>query len=128
MINLTNSKLEIRLVIAPTDLRKSFDGLDALARMLDREDSYQKFLWIFSNGRRNRIKLLHFDRSGVWVATKRLEQGTFSWPAVSVKDQEVLHLAPEAVQLLMDGVDLRDGSLRPWWDKEKPSSSTAGAA
>ena len=87
--------------------------------MLDQEDNHQQYLWIFSNKRRNRIKLLYFDRSGVWVATKRLEQHTFSWPAPSVSEHVVVHLAPEALQLLVDGVDLRDGSMRPWWDAQK---------
>ena len=119
MFNITSNQLQVRLVLEPADLRKSFDGLNGLARMLDADGNHQQYVWLFTNRSRNRIKMLHFDRSGVWVATKRLEQGTFSWPSASTTKQEVLKLVPEAVQLLMDGVDLRDGSMRPWWDAEK---------
>ena len=119
MFNITSNQLQVRLALAPSDLRKSFDGLTALARTLEAEGNHHQFVWLFTNRSRNRIKMLHFDRSGVWVATKRLEQGTFSWPSASTTQQEVLKLAPEAVQLLIDGVDLREGSMRPWWDAEK---------
>jgi len=119
MFNITSNQLQVRLALDPADLRKSFDGLTALARTLEADDNHQQFIWLFTNRSRNRIKMLHFDRSGVWVATKRLEQGTFSWPSASTTQQEVLKLVPEAVQLLIDGVDLREGSMRPWWDAEK---------
>ena len=119
MFNITSNQLQVRLALDPADLRKSFDGLTALARTLEAEGNHQQFVWLFTNRSRNRIKMLHFDRSGVWVATKRLEQGTFSWPSASTTQQEVLKLVPEAVQLLIDGVDLREGSMRPWWDAEK---------
>ena len=118
MLNLMSSRLKIRLVLEATDLRKSFNGLEGLALMLNREDSYQQYLWLFSNKSRNRLKWLYYDRSGVWVATKRLEKGTFHWPQPSDSNQQVVQLAPEAVQLLMDGVDLRDGTSRPWWDED----------
>ena len=119
MINLTSHALKVRLVLEATDMRKSFNGLDGLAQVLQREGDHHQYLWIFSNKSRNRLKLLYYDRSGVWVAGKRLEQGTFSWPSPSSKDQQIIQLAPEAVQLLVDGVDLRDGTARPWWDVEK---------
>ena len=115
MINLTSNSLKVRLVLEATDLRKSFDGLGGLALMLQRQNDYQQYLWIFSNKRRNRIKLLYYDRSGVWVATKRLEQGSFSWPPSSQPDEAYLPMASEAVQLLLDGVDLRDAELREWY-------------
>lgn len=121
MINLTSHSLKIRLVLEATDMRKSFNGLDSLARLLHQTGDHHQYLWIFSNKSRNRIKLLYYDRSGVWVAGKRLEKGTFSWPAPSSAEQKVIQLAPEAVQLLVDGIDLRAGTARPWWDVESLS-------
>jgi transposase len=55
---------------------------------------------VFSNQRHNRIKVLYFDGTGLWIMTKRLEQGTFSWPK-GVDDQEgKMTLTPEALGLL----------------------------
>ena len=59
--------------------------------------------------------MLCFDGTGCWVSVKRLEQGTFSWPTGS--DEEKLPLKPEALSLLLDGVDLRGPSLRPWYQR-----------
>ena len=119
MINLASNSLKIRLAIEPADLRKSFDGLSGLAATLREEEDFQQYLWLFTNKRRNRLKLLYYDRSGVWVAAKRLEEGTFSWPPPSQSGQQSMSLAGEAVQLLLDGVDLRGASLRPWYEDPK---------
>ncbi|MEK7324460.1 MAG: hypothetical protein AAB217_04280, partial [Chloroflexota bacterium] len=51
-------------------------------------------------------------------STKRLEQGTFSWPAPAAAGHAKLSLTPEALTLLTDGVDLRDAKLRPWYQRE----------
>jgi transposase len=49
--------------------------------------------------------------------TKRLEQGTFSWPKGIDVQNGKLQLSPEALTLLLDGVDLRRGSMRPWYQR-----------
>ena len=56
--------------------------------------------------------------SGLWLKTKRLEEGTFSWPRTSdVQDSQML-LAPEAFAMLTDGIDLRGAKMRPWYQRE----------
>jgi transposase len=52
----------------------------------------------------------------VWVLAKRLEHGRFSWPAAS-DAREKLSLAPEALALLVGGVELRHGSLKAWYER-----------
>jgi transposase len=47
-----------------------------------------------------------------------LEQGTFSWPKNLAEGQTKLSLAPQALAMLTDGVDLRGGQLRPWYERE----------
>jgi len=47
---------------------------------------------------------------------KRLEKGAFSWPRTSDPSKPKLKLAPEALSLLMDGIDMRDGCKRPWYE------------
>jgi transposase len=109
--------LSVYLATGVTDLRKSFSGLWSLAAGQMKEDPEDGGLFAFCNRRRNRVKLLYCDGTGVWVMTKRLDKGTFSWPqGVEVNDGK-LSLTPEALGLLLDGVDLKSGSLRPWYQR-----------
>ena len=118
MINLSSSALKIRVILPSVDMRKSFDGLTGVLREHCIEKFNAKYFYLFSNKRRNRLKLLYFDRTGVYVVAKRLEEGTFSWPPQAKKDEQILPLAPEALQLLLDGVDLRGAQLREWYRAE----------
>ena len=54
---------------------------------------------------------------------KRLEQGRFSWPDPS---KAKLSLAPEALALLVGGVELRRGSLKPWYERDEKIVLSAG--
>ena len=120
MLSFTGS-LKVFLAVAPCDLRKSFNGLHALVTETLGEDPRSGALFVFTNRRHTRLKILLFDGTGLWVCTKRLEQGTFSWPRHVAPDTTKLKLTPEALALLTDGVDLRGGQLRPWY--ERPSSN-----
>jgi transposase len=82
-----------------------------------KEDPRTGALFVFANQRRTRLKILYWDGTGFWVMTKRLEQGTFSWPRVAATDQVKLQLAPEALALLTDGIDLRGAQMRPWYER-----------
>jgi len=111
-----NGSLRVFLAVEPVDLRKSFNGLYSI--VLDRleEDPCSGALFVFTNKRRNRVKTLYFDGTGMWVMIKRLEEGRFTWPK-GVGGNGKLDLAPEALSLLLDGVDLRQGSLKPWYQR-----------
>ena len=110
-----NKSLRIVLAVKPVDLRKSFHGLYAIARNELGEVPENGALFIFSNRTRTRIKVLCFDGTGCWVSVKRLEEGTFSWP--KGLDKTKLPLQLEALSLLLDGVDLRGPTLRPWYQR-----------
>lgn len=109
--------LKVFVAVDPCDLRKSFDGLHALVTERLQETPQTGALFVFTNRRRNRLKILFWDRTGLWVCTKRLEQGTFSWPRPTGSATK-LSLAPEALTLLTDGVDLRGAKLRPWYQRD----------
>ena len=113
MLNLTSAALKVFLALDPCDMRKSFNGLNTLASEQLQAAPARDALFVFTNKRRNRIKLLYFDGTGTWVAAKRLEKGRFSWPAPSEPGQRRIKLAPEALQLLIDGVDLRGAAFKP---------------
>jgi len=72
-------------------------------------------LFVFANRRRDRVKLLYWDGSGFWVLAKRLEKGTFWWPSPSETQPGGLEIKPEALSMLLNGIDLKAGSLRAWF-------------
>jgi transposase len=106
--------LKIYVAVEPCDLRKSFEGLSGLATTVLQQDIRGGSLFVFSNRTRNRLKILYWDGTGLWVMAKRLEEGTFSWPQ---GEQKVIRLRPEALAMLTDGVDLRGAKMRPWYDR-----------
>ena len=110
--------LKVYVAIEPVDLRKSFNGLEALVSQRLGEDLRQGALFVFTNRRHSRLKILYWDGTGLWVAIKRLEKGTFSWPKQIDPRRIKLKLTPEALAMLTDGVDLRGAQLRPWYERE----------
>ena len=95
----------------------SGEGLDLLIERLG-EDPRQGALFVFTNKRHTRIKILCWDGTGLWVLTKRLEEGTFSWPKNLEPQTIKLKLSPQALAMLTDGVDLRVGKMRPWYERD----------
>lgn len=110
------SNLKVFVALEACDLRKSFSGLWAIAQERLKEDPQSGALFVFGNRRRNRIKLLYFDGTGVCILIKRLEKETFNWPQSAEANKAKIRLAPQALQLLLDGVDLKDAGRRAWYE------------
>lgn len=117
MLSFTGA-LKVFLAVEPCDLRKSFNGLHAIVTETLKEDSRAGALFVFTNRRRTRLKILFFDGTGLWVCAKRLEEGTFSWPRSLDVQSNKIQLTPEALAMLTDGVDLRGAKMRPWYERE----------
>src|SRR5215207_6426525 len=64
-----------------------------------------------------RLKVLYFDGTGLWLMTKRLEEGTFAWPKLEEIGCAKLALRAEAFTMLTDGIDLRGAKMRPWFER-----------
>ena len=110
--------LKVFVALEPVDLPKSFNGLEGLVSERLGEDLRQGALFVFTNRSHSRLKMLYWDGSGLWLLIKRLEKGTFSWPKTIDSGAVKLKLAPEALAMLTDGIDLRGARLRPWYERE----------
>ena len=104
----------IYLAAGATDMRKSFEGLYGLVREQLLCDPQSGHLFVFSNARRNRLKVLFWDGSGLWVCAKRLEKGRFHWPETGGGEAKVV-LSHEELALLLGGIDLAQAASRPWY-------------
>lgn len=102
--------------VQPVDMRKSFNGLWSAVSEQLQEDPKSGAVFCFINRERSRLKMLYWDGTGVWVLAKRLEKGRFSWPAPADARRK-LSLTPEALALLVGGVELRHGSLKAWYER-----------
>ena len=116
MLSFTGN-LRVFLALEPCDMRKSFSGLHAAVSERLGEDPMQGAVFALTNRRRSLLKLLYWDGHGFWVMAKRLETGAFSWPKTADPSKRKLKLAPEALALLMNGVDMKDGCMRPWYER-----------
>lgn len=94
-------------------MRKGFEGLYGLVRDRLACDPLSGHVFLFSNAQRNRLKLLFYDGSGLWVCAKRLDRGRFRWPAVESEQVKVV-LSPEEFVLLLGGIDLSQAERRRW--------------
>lgn len=104
------------LCLAPTDMRKSFDGLAALAVDVVRQEPLSGHLFVFRNRREDRIKVLYWDRTGFCLFYKRLEQGTFRFPramTTTVADGSAAgEIDAAELALILEGIDLNDAVRR----------------
>jgi transposase len=107
---------KIYLAAGATDMRKGFDGLYALVRDRLELEPLSGHVFLFSNAQRNRMKLIYWDGSGLWVCAKRLERGCFRWPTAQAGDTKIV-LSHEETALLVGGIDLAGSRRRAWFRK-----------
>lgn len=97
-----NPGLKVYLHRDAVDGRKNINGLAMLVEQNLGLDPFAASLFVFSNRRRNRVKILLWDRTGFWLLMKRLEADRFVWP----KDTAVVELTVEQLHWLLEGIDL----------------------
>jgi transposase len=98
------SRVRVYLYGQPVDMRKSFDGLYAVARAAFSQDPTGGDLYVFVNRSGTQIKVLYFDRSGWCVWAKRLEAGRFigDWSKTRTAEIDCTRL-----KLLLEGIEPR---------------------
>lgn len=109
------TSFRVLLALDPVDMRKHFDGLWALAVQRLGTDPKSGTICVFANRNRDRVKLLFWDGTGVWVLAKRLERGRFTWPTGGQDGR--LALSPEALTLLLAGIDLQKTRAKAWYGR-----------
>jgi len=99
--------------LRPVDLRRGFDGLAALTREVLRCDPLSGHLFVFWNRRRDRVKILFWDRSGYVLWCKRLERGRFHFPEGG--DATGGEVEAAELMLLLEGIELAGSGRRARW-------------
>jgi len=110
MIHLPAS-VRVYLCLTACDMRKSFDGLHALVREHLELDAFAGHLFVFASRRRDRIKILYWDRDGFGIWAKRLEEGSYVIPS-GEPDSHRLEITVEELGALLSGIDLSTATRR----------------
>jgi transposase len=110
MIHLPAS-VRVYLCLTACDMRKSFDGLHALVREHLELDPFGGHLYVFTSRRRDRIKILYWDRDGFAMWSKRLEAGTYAAPLGEAAERR-REITAQELGALLSGIDLTQASRR----------------
>lgn len=108
-------RVRVFAATVPVDFRKGFDGLVAIVRERFREDPFTGDLFCFFNRRRDRVKVLVWDRNGFWLHYKRLERGTFE-RIVGAGERALIERAQ--LSMLLEGVATKDTKFRKHFARE----------
>ena len=116
--------IQVFMALDPVDMRKSFDGLSAAVQTVFARDVLDGHLFLFLNRRRDRIKILWWDRDGLAIWMKRLEAGSYELPRHASESQ---HLRLEATQLalLLNGVQLASVKQRRRYVLKQPAAAAS---
>ena len=92
-------------------MRKSFDSLHALVREHLQLDAFAGHLFVFASRRRDRVKILYWDRDGFAVWSKRLEGGTYAVPFGEGEERR-REITAQELGALLSGIDLKHATRR----------------
>lgn len=111
MIHLPAS-VRVYLCLTPCDMRKSFDSLHALVCELLELDAFAGHLFVFASRRKDRVKILYWDRDGFAVWSKRLEAGTYAVPFGDGGAECRREITAQELGALLSGIDLGTAKRR----------------
>ena len=110
MIHLPAS-VRVYLCLTACDMRRSFDGLQSLVRDHLKLDPFGGHLFVFTNRRRDRVKILYWDRDGFATWEKRLEEGTFAMPRAEDSGGR-REITAQELGAILSGIDLSAATRR----------------
>jgi transposase len=105
------ASVRVYLCTSPCDMRRSFDGLHALVTGAMKLDAFAGHLFVFANRRKDRVKILYWDRDGFAVWAKRLEEGTYVMPFAE-EDEARREITAQELGALLSGIDLSTAKRR----------------
>lgn len=111
----------------PTNLRKSFDGLTNEIRHVLGHDPLGGHVFVFLNRRRNQVKLIVWTRGGFTIVHKRLERGTFTFPARVTAEAASVAIDVHELAMLLEGIDVSRVKAKPRWEPPTRTSSRSTA-
>lgn len=104
-----DEQLKVYLHREPIDFRLNINGLALRVEQALGLDPFAACVYVFSNRRRDRVKLLGWDRNGFWLLLKRLEKDRFIWPS----EEAVPALSIEQLHWLLEGIDIATVQRHP---------------
>ncbi len=116
------ASVRVYLCTVPCDMRRSFDGLHALVSGAMQLDAFGGHLYVFSNLRRDRIKILYWDRDGFAVWAKRLEEGTYAMP-FSDNGEMRREISAQELGALLSGIDLSQAKRRKRYQRKSTEAA-----
>jgi transposase len=125
MINLPHP-VRVFLHAPATDLRKGFDALTGLVTTAFAQDPTSGHLFLFVNRRRDRLKILYWDRDGLAIWYKRLETGSFQIPTAPAEAVSIEMTATQ-LSLILSGIDLRSARQRKRYQRPMPATENRAA-
>jgi len=104
--------VRVYLCLTACDMRKSFDVLHALVRAHLELDAFAGHLFVFVSRRRDRVKILYWERDGFAVWSKRLEEGTYAVPLGESGGERRREITVQELGALLSGIDLQHATRR----------------
>jgi transposase len=98
--------VQVFVAIDPVDMRSSFDRLSGIAKEQIGYDARSGALFIFCGRRRDALKILFFDGSGMCIFYKRLDRGTFRLPEAAAQGARHVEVDEATLDALLDGIDV----------------------
>jgi transposase len=112
---LLSRAVHVYVATAPCNLRKSFEGLTNEVRQTLAKDPLSGHVFVFLNRRKTQVKLLLWTRGGFTIVTKRLERGTFTFPARVTPEVSSVEVDVHELSMLLEGIDVtRARASRRW--------------
>ena len=138
MLNISRTT-RVFLATEPTDMRKGFDGLFAIVETVITEDPFSGHLFVFRNRRRDRLKVLWWDRDGLAIFYKRLERGSYQFPTDTIVrkssgltsdilNSQRCEIRADELSLLLEGIDLASVKRRRRYQRPVTADANASAS